>query len=191
MPGAEHAPGHPSASWTGKGSRTLGDHRSQVELCTTGQSTLDGLNLRVIERDGEPWFGAKEVCEVLDLKPDAGNGSLQNHMRRLDSDEWKTESLPNVNGTSRKQYVINESGLYSLILRSRKPEARAFKKWITSEVLPAIRKNGGYMTPEVAKQAVEDPAVFMARALVIANETPRSGRFCKPERALLDTESFH
>lgn len=121
-----------------------------------------GLDLRVIDRDGASWFVAKDVCEVLGLKPDATNGSLQGHIRRLDADEWVTAPLPSVSGT-RKQYLISESGLYSLILTSRKPEAKAFKRWVTSEVLPAIRKNGGYMAPAVAKLAVESPAEFMAR----------------------------
>lgn len=105
---------------------------------------VPGLSLRVVDREGEPWFVAKDVCDVLDLKPDATNGSLQNHMRRLDADEATTMPLPSGNST-RKQYVINESGLYSLILKSRKPEAKAFKRWITGEVLggPTDRQGRG------------------------------------------------
>ncbi len=119
-----------------------------------GVLNAPGLKLRVLDRDGEPWFVAKDVCESLDLKPDAGNGSLQNHMRPLDKEEWATALVASSVSNTRKQYIINESGLYSLILKSRKPEAKAFKKWVTSEVLPTIRKTGGYMVPALAQQAV-------------------------------------
>lgn len=131
-----------------------------------------GLDLRVIEHEGGPGFLAADVCAVLDLKPDPTNGSLQNHIRRLDPDEWTTLLLPAPSGKgTRKQYVLSESGMYVMVLRSKKPEAKTFRKWVTSEVLPSIRKNGGYMAPAVAKLAVESPAEFMARALVMANET--------------------
>lgn len=73
-----------------------------------------------------------------------------------------------VQGINRGLIFTNESGLYSLVLRSRKPEAKAFKKWVTSEVLPTIRKTGMYMTQKVAVEAVEDPSTFLARALVVA-----------------------
>ncbi len=66
--------------------------------------------------------------------------------------------------------IINEPGLYSLIIRSRKPEARQFKRWITHEVLPNIRKNGMYLTPEVAQEAIENTDALIARALVAAKE---------------------
>jgi len=86
-----------------------------------------GLNLRTVMRDGEPWFVAMDVCEALDL-------DTTNIRRILEDDEVNLvqyTGLPN-----RDALVVNESGLYSLILKSRKPEARAFKKWVTSVVLP-------------------------------------------------------
>lgn len=86
----------------------------------------------------------------------------------LDADE-KAKSF--LGSSAREVNLVSESGLYTLIMRSTKAVAKPFRKWVTSEVLPAIRKNGGYMTPEVAVMATEDPAVFMARALVMANET--------------------
>lgn len=67
--------------------------------------------------------------------------------------------------------LVNESGLYSLILSSRKPEAKEFKRWVTGTVLPTIRKTGMYLTPKVAKGVVERPEVFLARALVLAHDT--------------------
>ena len=108
---------------------------------------MPSLTLRAVLKDGEPWFVAKDVCAALDLKPDATNGSYQNHMRRLEEHEYMSIQLPSANGT-RKQYIISESGLYALIMRSRKPEAIQFRKWVTSVVLPAIRKDGSYIMGE-------------------------------------------
>lgn len=95
---------------------------------------------RMIDRNGEPWFVLADVCRVLEI------GNPSDAARRLDDDEKDT--LDNVEGiaSSRVQSltIINESGLYSLILTSRKPGAKTFKKWVTAEVLPSIRKTGGY-----------------------------------------------
>ena len=113
-----------------------------------------GLELRVIDREGSPWFVAKDVCSVLGVQNTTD--ALKKH---VDADDRASLKL---GLTGSAVNIINESGLYSLILKSRKPEAKAFKRWVTSEVLPAIRKNGGYMTPEVAQQAIDSPAVFMA-----------------------------
>ena len=94
--------------------------------------------IRVIERDGEPWWVAKDVCDVLGL------GTTAKAVEGLDSDE-KGMSIVHTLGGNQPMTIINEPGLYSLILRSRKPEAKAFKRWITHEVIPAIRKHGGYI----------------------------------------------
>lgn len=91
--------------------------------------------LRVVMREGEPWFVAADVCEALDIK------NPTDALKRLDDDERARFNL----GHQGEANIINESGLYSLILGSRKPEAKKFKKWVTSEVLPAIRKTGGYI----------------------------------------------
>ncbi|MEO5690103.1 MAG: BRO family protein [Burkholderiaceae bacterium] len=120
-----------------------------------------GLDLRTIEIDGNPWFVALDVCAVL------GHTNPTVALLRIDEADRAKQTL----GKGRPANIVNESGLYSLILRSNKPEAKAFKRWVTTTVLPTIRKHGGYMAPELAVQAVEDPAVFMARALVIAHET--------------------
>jgi hypothetical protein len=92
---------------------------------------------RVIDRNGEPWFVLSEVCAKLDIAQPASAA------RMLDDDEKGVLNVHTLGGTQ-KVSVINESGLYSLIIRSRKPEARRFRKWVTSEVLPAIRKTGSY-----------------------------------------------
>ena len=93
--------------------------------------------VRVVMRDGEPWFVAKDVCDCLDL------GNPSQAIARLEDDErWliSNEAL-RANGETA---VVSEPGLYSLVLGSRKPEAKAFKRWVTHEVLPSIRKTGGY-----------------------------------------------
>jgi prophage antirepressor-like protein len=97
-----------------------------------------GNELRTILKDGEPWFAAKDVCKVLELtNPSVAIG-------RLDEDEV---TKFNLGGLSGEINAVNEAGLYSLILGSRKPEAKQFKRWITHEVLPSIRKTGQYVKP--------------------------------------------
>lgn len=115
-----------------------------------------GLELRVIDRNGEPWFVAKDVCAALVLSNPTV--AVRQH---VDSDDWSNLKLGE---PPRHQLIVNESGLYAMILKSRKPEAKAFKKWVTSEVLPTIRKTGGYMAPSVANLAETDPEQFLARA---------------------------
>lgn len=100
--------------------------------------------VRVVEVNGEPWFVAKDVCECLEL--DLASGA-----RGLDDDEKGLHTMQTPGG-AQEMSIVSESGLYGLILRSRKPEARAFKRWITHEVLPSIRRTGrygGYALPRV------------------------------------------
>ncbi|SEQ11121.1 BRO family, N-terminal domain [Azotobacter beijerinckii] len=108
--------------------------------------SFDQHPVRVIERDGELWFVAGDVAEALEYR-DAGN-----MIRNLDDDEADTHivSTRSDNGVEqdRELLIINESGLYAAILKSRKPAAKRFKKWVTSEVLPSIRKTGRYEHPD-------------------------------------------
>ena len=97
--------------------------------------------VRVVMRDGNPWFIAKDVCDTLEYKNTSK--AVTDH---LDEDERYNESLER----GGNQVLINESGLFTLVLRSHKPEARKFAKWVTSEVLPAIRKTGGYSAAAAA-----------------------------------------
>lgn len=98
----------------------------------------------VTGEDGEPWFVAKDVCDIL------GHSNVSMALDRLDDDERSKFNLGRQGNTN----IVNEAGLYSLVLGSRKPEAHEFKRWVTHEVLPSIRKHGGYlagqeqMTPE-------------------------------------------
>ena len=109
--------------------------------------------VRVVMREGEPWFVAKNVCECLEL------GNVTEALRGLDDDEkvqLETNIInPEVGG--RGTLLISEAGLYSLILRSRKPEAKAFKRWVTHEVIPSIHKHGLYATEEVVDRILDDP----------------------------------
>ena len=95
--------------------------------------------VRTVVKDGQPWFVAKDVCNVL---------NHSNHkvaVSRLDEDEVSKVYLTDSLGRNQKTTVVNEAGLYSLILTSNKPEAKQFKRWITHEVIPEIRKTGGYV----------------------------------------------
>ena len=102
------------------------------------QFHFESLPVRVItDESGEPWFVLSDVCVVLEI------GNPSDAARRLDDDEV---TLSTIEGSHRPTNIINESGLYSLILTSRKPQAKRFKKWVTAEVLPSIRKTGGYQS---------------------------------------------
>lgn len=94
-------------------------------------------DIRIVMRDGEPWWVAKDIADVLDFR-DAANA-----IRLLDEDEKGTQKVSTPGG-EQEMSVINESGVYTLIMRSNKPEAKRFRKWVTSEVLPTIRKTGSY-----------------------------------------------
>lgn len=97
-------------------------------------------NIRaIVGDDGEPWFVAADVCDALSINTA--------QIRRLDEDEKGLRTIQTPGG-AQQMAIINESGLYSLILTSRKPEAKRFKKWVTSEVLPAIRRTGAYVMPQ-------------------------------------------
>jgi prophage antirepressor-like protein len=119
-----------------------------AEAFPTGDNALSFSfpthSLRVVMRDGEPWFVAADVCEALTI------GNNRDATARLDDDEKGVGIVDTLKGPQ-ELVIINESGLYSLILTSRKPEAKKFKKWVTSEVLPAIRKTGRYVAPQVVQ----------------------------------------
>ena len=122
--------------------------------------TYQRSEVRTVEMKGEPWFVLKDVCEVL------GIGTPAKVAERLDEDE-KGMSQIHTPGGLQNVSIISESGLYNVILRSDKPEAKPFRKWVTSEVLPSIRKSGGY----IAGQDQLTPEELMAKALQVANKT--------------------
>ena len=113
-----------------------------------------------LSSDGQPWFVAKDVCDSL------GIGKYRDALSRLDNDE-RGSVLVDTPGGPQTVGTVSEAGFYKLVMRSRKPEAKAFQRWVTHEVLPAIRRTGGYM---VAKQD-ETPEQIMARAVLVAQDT--------------------
>ncbi|MCA1027826.1 phage antirepressor [Cytobacillus kochii] len=106
--------------------------------------------IRTVVSEGNIWFIAKDVCDVLAI----GNTSMA--LRRLDEDEKGVNTIETLGGVQ-SMTTINEAGLYSLILSSRKPEAKQFRRWVTHEVLPSIRKHGAYMTEDVLDNAIGNP----------------------------------
>lgn len=115
---------------------------------------FDGLAIRVVMRDGDPWFVASDVCKALEIAD--GRQAVD----RLDDDERGGCAVPTPGGTQTVR-CVSESGLYSLTMTSRKPEAKRFKSWITREVLPSIRKTGSFGTTDV-RTALSDPATLRA-----------------------------
>ena len=119
-------------------------------------------SLRVVRREqGEPWFMAKDVCGCLGL-------DTSNLSKMLDEDELSTCPVQYTDQV-RNLSVVSEPGLYPLILRSRKPEAKAFKRWVTHEVIPSTRKTGGYL----ATKPDDTPEAILARAVLVAQDTIR------------------
>jgi anti-repressor protein len=124
---------------------------------------FNGSSLRVIDQDGEPWFVAKDVCDVLN------HSNPRMAVSSLDEDEKDVNKVYTLGG-EQSVIIINESGLYSLVLRSNKPEAKAFKKWVTSEVLPSIRKHGGYLTAAKTEELIANPDLIIQMAQSLKDE---------------------
>lgn len=103
----------------------------------------NGNEVRTIIKNGSPWFVLKDVCDILEMD----TKQIKKVADRLDDDE-KGRNLITTHGGMQESWIINESGLYSVILRSDKPNAKPFRKWVTSEVLPSIRTTGQYIDTE-------------------------------------------
>ena len=133
--------------------------------------------IRTISQNGEPWFVAADVCRALAL------GDTHKAVERLDSDEKGRNSIPTLGGMQ-EMTVVNEPGLYTLVLGSRKSEAKAFKRWITHEVIPAIVKHGMYATRETAERILNDPDFLIQTLETLKKE--RSRRVQAEEQIRLD-----
>ena len=118
-------------------------------------------SVRTLVIDGEPWFVGKDVAEALGY---GAGKSLANAVANHVDEEDKGVTEMMTPGGRQKIIIINESGLYSLVLSSKLPSAKEFKRWITHEVIPAIRQHGAYMTPEVIQKSLQDPD-FMIQIL--------------------------
>ena len=134
--------------------------------------------VRIVEREGEPWFVGKDVAQALGYSDTADalkkhvdeedkKDALKKHVDEEDKKLLKPGEMPTLKMSNFGVYIINESGLYSLVLSSKLPTAKAFKRWITSEVIPSIRKTGGY----IMGQEQLSPSELMAKALMVAQKT--------------------
>lgn len=118
-----------------------------------------GIQVRALERRGEPWFVAKDVADILGLS------NVSQALSSLDPDERGSITIDDGTPGNPAKSIVSESGLYGLILRSRKPEAAPFRRWVTHEVIPSIRKRGMYATPDAVEAMLADPDV-MIRTLI-------------------------
>lgn len=132
-------------------------------------------SVRTLEKDGEPWFIAVDVCKALELTATA--------TRRLDDDEKGLHSTQTLGG-NQEMVIINEPGLYSLVLGSRKPEAKAFKRWIVHDVIPSIRKHGAYMTPDKLTETLTRPESVIELLQALVNEQARVKELTSTNAAL-------
>ena len=123
---------------------------------------FNGTEVRVITRDGEPWFVLADLVKVL--------GLTQFRTDRLDDGVTSNHPIVDSLGRTQQATVVSEAGMYEVVIRSDKPEAATFRRWITAEVLPAIRKHGGYLTPALAEQVLSDPDTIIRLATDLKTE---------------------
>lgn len=146
--------------------------------------------IRTVQINGEPWFVAKDICFALGL------GNTSQAVSRLEESE-KTTVIKNDIGIindldiNPKIILINESGLYFLIFKSQKPEARDFQKWVTSEVLPAIRKHGGYLTEKTIEDILNDPDTIIRMAQTIKAEREKIKKLESEKKESLPKIEFY
>ena len=138
----------------------------------------NSVEVRTIQNDGETWFVLRDVCNVLGL------GTPARVAERLDTDEVSQTHITDSMGRQQEMTIINESGLYNVILRSDKPEAKPFRKWVTSEVLPTIRRHGMYATPDTVEKMLADPDTTIKLLETIKQE--RAARMALEAKAEAD-----
>lgn len=143
--------------------------------------------VRVVMRDDAPWFVAADICRVLEI------GNSRDALSRLEDDEKDGVGITDTIGRTQITNAINESGLYALVLTSRKPAAKRFRKWVTAEVLPALRTQGRYELPGGKAQMHEISADRLIELLQAENQLLRAGatppkRQRKPVRPMSDAE---
>ena len=140
--------------------------------------------VRSILIDGDPWFVAADVCKALELE------KTNRALSRLDDDEKGAHSVSTPGGRQRMS-IISESGLYSLILGSRKPEAKAFKRWITHEVIPSIRKHGAYMTDSLLDALEAHPEAVPEYLNRLRSENARNRELTRRLRLALPKAEYY
>lgn len=144
---------------------------------------FNGLQLRSGFLDDNPIFIAKDVCDALGL------GNTSQAASYLDEDEKGDIITNDTTGRPQRTLVVTESGLYSMILRSRMPEAKRFKKWVTSEVIPSIRKHGAYLTNQKLEEALLSPDTIIKLAQDI--KTERAEKLLAQQKLLTATEKIN
>ena len=148
--------------------------QEQIETCLFN---FQSHNVRVVmDEEGNPWFVAKDVCEVL------GHTSPTKAISSLDEDETALKIIQGSMG-SREVNAVSESGLYTLIIRSSKPNAKKFRKWVTSEVLPSIRKTGSYTVPKSLYNSLEG---LLSRAVHVVEELEAENQVLYPKARCFD-----
>ena len=135
-------------------------------------------NVRALAINGEPWFVAKDVCDALGLSNPRSSIAL------LDDDEKGVHTVDTPSG-NQDMVIITEGGLYSLIMRSRKPEAKSFKRWVTHDVLPSIRRHGMYATPQTVEDMLADPDTMIQTLKALKAERQRSAALMEDNARML------
>lgn len=127
-----------------------------------------GNDIRVMtDEQGEPWFVLKDICDALEIE------NTSRVAGRLEEDDLTTSKVIDNLGRNQLSFLISEAGLYEVIFMSRKPEAKAFKRWVTSEVLPSIRKHGMYATPATIEDMIADPDMAIKLLTTLKEERER------------------
>lgn len=127
-------------------------------------NSLEFGKIRAVEVNGEPWLVGKDVARALGYKNH--RKAIIDHVDTEDRGVTKRDPPSGI----QEMTIINESGLYSLVMSSKLPSAKKFKRWVTSEVLPSIRKHGAYLTPDAIEQALEDPEIIIRLATSLKSE---------------------
>ena len=134
----------------------------------------------LMDTAGDPWFVLKDCMNIL------GNGNPSETIKMFDDDEFSTTEVIDSIGRRQRTYIISEPGLYRLVMKSRKPEAKEFQRWITHEVLPTIRKYGAYMTQKTIDKALTNPDFLIQLATKLKEEQEKVKEL-EPKAKALDT----
>lgn len=140
--------------------------------------------IRVLVKDDEPWFVAKDIADVLGFEE--GNRITRWLSPKKQTTALKLVGRNKIKGLRKDTRLIKESGLYSLIFRSHKPEARRFEDWVVSDVLPSIRKHGGYLTPQKAEDILNDPDALIQFAKQLTEKCQKYLEAEDPSSIVLD-----
>lgn len=141
-------------------------------------------NIRALTINSEPWFVASDIAKAL------GYRMASDMTRRLDEDEKDTRSMRTPSG-EQDMTIITEAGMYSAILGSKLPEAKAFKRWVTHDVLPSIRKHGMYATPQTVEQMLNDPDTMIATLKALKAERQRTQALIEDNARLLPKATMY